>query len=215
MTERSAESAPGASRRLTARSVGSVHDLPQSVFGPGALTWWGMMGMILTEGITLALVAASYLYIWGGHREWPPQHTPLPSLLAPIVALLLLLASVVPAALASRRARAHDRRGTLRALVAHSVLCTLAMIARAFEFGALNVRWDTNAYGSVAWAVLVAHTFVAVLDVLDTYGLALLFKRCEPEERHYVDTTENSFFWYFVVAAWVPLFVLVYLFPRW
>jgi heme/copper-type cytochrome/quinol oxidase subunit 3 len=107
----------------------------------------------------------------------------------------------------------HDLAGVIRNLMWQSGLCVLVMVLRYFEFGALLVRWDSNAYGSVAWAVLAAHTFVAVTDVLDTIGLTLMFKRVPPEEKHFVDVTENSLFWYFVVAMWIPLFILAFLTP--
>ena len=200
---------------MRAREVGNVRDLPQNVFGAGALTWWAMMGMMATEAITLVLVAASYIYIRLRHTQWPPPHTPLPALAVPLIALVPLLVSVVPARWAAQRGRAHDARGVLIALVLQSALCALAMVLRYFEFGALRVRWDSNAYGSVAWGVLTAHTLVAIMDVLDTFGLALLFALTEPEEKHFVDVGENSVFWYFVVGAWLPLFVLVFLWPRW
>jgi heme/copper-type cytochrome/quinol oxidase subunit 3 len=77
------------------------------------------------------------------------------------------------------------------------------------------VRWDTNAYGSITWALLFAHGYTLLLDVFDTGALVVLFIFLEPEEKHYVDVTENSFFWYFVVATWLPLFFLIFLGPRW
>ena len=61
---------------------------------------------------------------------------------------------------------------------------------------------------------MVAHELVAITDVMDTIGLTMLFAFVQPEERHFVDTTENSTFWYFIVGSWIPLFVLVYLYPR-
>jgi hypothetical protein len=54
-----------------------------------------------------------------------------------------------------------------------------------------------------------------VTDVIDTIGLALMFAIEEPEEKHFIDTGENTLFWYFVVASWIPLYVLVFLYPRW
>ena len=35
------------------------------------------------------------------------------------------------------------------------------------------------------------------------------------EDKHYVDCASNAVYWYFVVAAWVPLYALVFLGPRW
>jgi cytochrome c oxidase subunit III len=197
------------------RRAGSVSDLPEVPFGPAALTWWGMVGMMFIEGITLALVAAGYIYLRGNFYAWPPERTPLPSLGVPTLSLIILLASVLPAAWAKRSARAHDVQGIRLSLAVQALLGLTVMVLRFYECRALHVRWDTNAYGSVAWAVLVAHAFVMVTDVLDTIGLALLFFIAEPEEKHFVDTCENSNFWFFIVASWIPLFVLVFLYPRW
>jgi len=42
------------------------------------------------------------------------------------------------------------------------VLCNVFAIAfivvRAYEFGTLHCRWDTNAYGSIVWTLLGFHT---------------------------------------------------------
>jgi cytochrome c oxidase subunit 3 len=197
------------------RKVGELSGLPQNAYGAAAITWWGMASLILIEAVTLLLLAASYLYIRHNFYSWPPEPTPLPRVGAATLSLVIMLVSVIPAWVAAQRARAHDRRGALIALVVQAALGVVCMTLRYFEMQAIGIRWDTNAYGSVAWGVLVGHALVAITDVIDTIGLAALFWRIEPEERHYVDTTENSIFWYFVVASWVPLYLLVFLYPRW
>ncbi|HJQ19049.1 MAG TPA: hypothetical protein VJ867_01795 [Gemmatimonadaceae bacterium] len=197
------------------RSAGDVASLPKHAFGAAAVTWWAMWGLMLIEGITMVLVSASYIYIRQNFHEWPPAHTPLPSLGWPIVNLANMWLSVVPAVWAFRAARRHDTAAIRTALWIQSAMGVLAMVLRYVELQSLNVRWDTNAYGSVAWAVLVTHGVVMVTDVMDSIGLALLFTIEEPEEKHFVDTCENSQFWYFIVASWTLLFVLAYLYPRW
>ena len=72
----------------------------------------------------------------------------------------------------------------------------------------------SNAYGSINWALLFAHGYTTLLDVFDTAALVVLCVFLEPEEKHYVDITENSFFWYFVVATWIPLYLMIFLGPR-
>jgi cytochrome c oxidase subunit I+III len=196
------------------RKVGDVSQLPETPFGPAALTWWGMLGMMLIEGVTLVLVAAAYVYLRQNFYEWPPAPNQKPSLVVPFVALGLLLVSLLPARAAARRARAHDAHGVAVALILQSLFGIAVMVLRCFECLALHVRWDTNAYGSVAWAVLIAHAVVMVTDVMDTIGLTLVFLLTKPEEKHFVDTVENSTFWYFIVASWIPLFALVFLYPR-
>ena len=55
----------------------------------------------------------------------------------------------------------------------------------------------------------------SVAEIFDTLGLALLCFVLQPEEKHFVDITENSFFWYFVIITWIPLYLIVFLGPRW
>lgn len=198
-----------------AHHVADASTLPKHSFGAAAITWWAMWGLMLIEGITLTLVAASYVYIRQNYHDWPPAHTPLPSLGWPAINLALMLISIVPAVWAARAARRHDVGGIRTAVWIQSTFGVVIMLLRYVETQSLNVRWDTNAYGSVAWAVLVAHAVVMVTDVMDSIGLALLFTLSEPEEKHFVDTTENSQFWYFIVGSWTLLFVLVFLYPRW
>lgn len=197
------------------RLVGNVSDLPQNSFGAGSITWWGMFGLMLIEGITLVLVAGSYLYVRKNFYAWPPEGVPVPALGAALSNLVVLAVSLWPAYAAARAARRHDPGAVLRALVWQGLLGVAYMALSFVELRALHIRWDANAYGSVAWAVLIAHMLVSVTDVMDTIGLAALFALKEPEERHFVDTCENSQFWYFIVGSWMPLFVLVFLYPRW
>jgi cytochrome c oxidase subunit III len=197
------------------KAVGSVEALPSEVYGPGNITWWGALGGEVIEGFVVLLGVFAYFYLRNTAPTWPPLHTRLPSLGVPILNLVLMLISCVPAWFAARAAKAEDRRTTLIWLLVHGLIGTAIVVVRYFEFFALNVRWDANAYGSINWALLFAHGYTAVFDVMDTLGLALLFLFLEPEEKHYVDVTENSFFWYFVVITWIPLFILIFLGPRW
>jgi len=198
-----------------AHRVADASSLPKFAFGAAAITWWAMWGLMLIEGITMTLVAASYIYIRQNYHEWPPAHTPLPSLGLPLLNLAIMLASVAPAVWAFRAARRHDAAAIRTALWIQSGLGVVIMVLRYAETQSLNVRWDTNAYGSVAWAVLVTHAVVMITDVMDSIGLALLFTLTEPEEKHFVDTCENTQFWFFIVGSWIPLFILAYLYPRW
>jgi cytochrome c oxidase subunit 3 len=196
------------------RVVASVESLPTEVFGPGNVTWWAALGGEVIEGFVLALGVFTLLYLRHAASDWPPLHTPLPSLRAPLLNLALMAVSLTAAWGAARAAREERRFPTAVGLVCHALLGTAILVVRYYECRALNVRWDTNAYGSITWALLFSHGYMALFDVFDTAGLAFLFLRVEPEHQHYADVTENSFFWYFVVATWVPLFVLIFLAPR-
>src|SRR6185503_8109951 len=133
--------------------------------------------------------------------HWPPLHTPLPRIAVPTVSLLVLGLSAIPAWWAHRMAERENRTATAIGLGLQALFVALFLALRFMEFRSLGVRWDTNAYGSISWAFLFTHGYMAFFDLLDTLGLLVLFIRLEPEEKHYIDVTENSFFWYFVIAT--------------
>ena len=84
-----------------------------------------------------------------------------------------------------------------------------------FEFPALNVRWDEDAYGSIVWFVLALHTTHLATDVVDTAVLTAVMYRTEPSEKRFVDVSENALYWGFIVLAWLPIYIALYWFPRW
>jgi hypothetical protein len=88
-------------------------------------------------------------------------------------------------------------------------------VIRWYELWALNVRWDTNAYGTAAWLIVGTHTALLLLDSSDTIGLALFYWFKRVPIKTMSDVSDNSLYWYFMVLSWVALYVIVYLGPRW
>ena len=89
-----------------------------------------------------------------------------------------------------------------------------ALVIRAFEFRALDFRWDTNAYGSVFWAVLFLHTVHLVTDISETAVMAGMAFLGPMDARRFVDVSENAEYWDFVVLTWLPLYAILYWAPR-
>jgi heme/copper-type cytochrome/quinol oxidase subunit 3 len=197
------------------RPVIDVSHLPTVVFGHRNATWWGTIGFMLIEGTTLALVAASYLYVRKNYLAWPPERTPFPDLLIPTIQLAVMLVSLIPAYLAKRSALELNRGSTALWLWVSALFGFAILTLRWFELDALNTRWDSHAYGSVAWAVLGFHGSLLVLDVFDTLGLAYLMSTGRSSAKHFPAATDNTDYWFFIILAWVPLYILVFLSPRW
>jgi cytochrome c oxidase subunit 3 len=197
-----------------ARPALDVAELPTTVFGPRDLMWWGTAFFAVIEGFTLALCAATYLYLRKNFVAWPPERTPPPDLLLATFNVALMLVSLVPAWWAKRRAEQLDLAGVRRALLVSSVLGLVILGLRIAEFFTLNTRWDQHAYGSIVWLTVGFHVTLVVLDVGDTVGLAAVSRSGRWEEKHFVNTTDNSNYWYFMVLSWLPLYALVFLGPR-
>jgi heme/copper-type cytochrome/quinol oxidase subunit 3 len=198
------------------RSVIDLRGLPDVVFGPRDVMWWGTLGFIIIEGFTLVLCAAAYVYLTQNFSTWPPQNTPLPSLGAPSLQVLVMLVSLYPAWWTSNAARRFDL-GKVRIGLVVSTAFGLAIVGlRVWELlVSLNVRWDANAYGSAQWLVLGLHGSLLLIELAEIGGMALLFWLAPVEEKHMSDVTDLEFYWFFMVLSWLPLYVLCFWLPRW
>jgi cytochrome c oxidase subunit 3 len=196
------------------RPVMDVSALPTVTFGTRSLMWWGTLGYMTIEGWTVALLVAAYLYLRQNVEAWPPLRTPYPSLLIPTLNLLLMLVSIVPTYVTARAAKRLDEPAVKRWLVISCIAIIPIVVVRWWELWALNTRWDTTAYGSAAWTVVGFHTSLLLLDVVDTVGLTLFYFLHKMPVKSFSDTCDNSFYWYFTVAIWVPVYLIIYVGPR-
>jgi heme/copper-type cytochrome/quinol oxidase subunit 3 len=198
---------------VTARTTLDVSHLPTYAFGNRSLMWWGTWGMMLIEATVFAIGIVAYFYLRGLAPAWPPSSAP-PDLLFGTVNTLILLASGVPNHLAAKAAERED----LSAVRLWIVVCVMFSIAfqavRAFEFGALNTHWDSNAYGSIVTALLTLHTIHIITDFVETAVLAVLMFTGPLNGRRFVDVNENADYWWFVVVTWLPIYFTIYWVPR-
>ena len=184
--------------------------LPLHGMGRASVTWWGTMAFMLIEATGFALVIAVYLYLMSRASTWPID-APRPDLLPGTLVTLILVASLVPNHLIARWAEQQDLHKVRIGIVVMSLFGIAPLIARAFEFPALRVSWDTNAYGSVIWTLLGLHTTHILTDLVDTLVLgALMFTRHGQNRRRFGDVQDNAMYWNFVVAAWLPIYACIY-----
>ena len=197
------------------RRVVDASALPSYAFGHRGTLWWGNAGFALIEGFTLFLCAAAYFYVRRNFEAWPPPPTPPPDLLVPTANLVLMLVALAPAWYVVRAAKRLELGGVRLGLIALLALEAVVLVLRWYEFKALNTRWDSHAYGSDAWATMGFHSTLIILDFGESIGWLLLAFSSRLMEKHFPDYCENSYYWSFVVGSWVPLYVMLFLFPRW
>jgi cytochrome c oxidase subunit III len=191
-----------------------VSHLPLHGSGTASLTWWGTLAFMLIEGTGFALAIAIYLYLMSLAAQWP-IHAPPPDLLPGTIITALLALSVIPNMLVSRWAKARQLGRVRLGMALMSALGVAPLIVRIFEFPALGIMWDDNAYGSITWLLLGLHTTHIITDVIDTLVLAvLMFTRHADNPRRYGDVEDNAMYWNFVVITWVPIYACLYWAPR-
>jgi cytochrome c oxidase subunit 3 len=189
--------------------VVDVSVIPSYGFGHRSLMWWGTAGMMAIEGTVFALAAFAYFYVRTRVDEWPPSALP-PDLTWGSLNTVLMFASLLPNQWAKKAAEREDLPAVRMAMWACVAFGIGFLVLRGLEFSALNVRWDSNAYGSALWMLLGLHTLHVGTDFWDTTVLAALVSGDRIEGRRFVDVSENALYWYFVVATWLPIYAIVY-----
>jgi heme/copper-type cytochrome/quinol oxidase subunit 3 len=194
----------------------NLGQLPDVVFGPRDLMWWGTLGFMMIEGFTLVLCAGVWVYLQQNTEAWPPRGTPLPALGVPTACLVLMLVSLPFVAWLDRSAHRYELRKVQVGLTVASLWLAVVVGLRIVTLVAsLNVNWDTNAYGSAQWLVVAAHGSLQLVELVEIGGMALLFWIAPVERKHFSDAADVVFYWYFVTLSWVPLYILCFLVPRW
>jgi len=197
------------------RISGDVSELPTVVFGSRGSLWWGTLAFMLIEGTEIAVCVASYLYVRKNFHDWPPPPTPLPSLLIPTIGVITMLLSIVMMYRVDKAAKALDKPAVQRGLVIMSLFGIALVALRFYDFGALNTHWDTDAYGSTAWATVGFHSSLLFLEVVETMVFTALALVGPWEAKHFSDTEDNALYWYFMCGIWIPVYVLLFIMPRW
>nr|WP_183450254.1 cytochrome c oxidase subunit 3 [Microvirga lupini] len=192
----------------------NARQMPSYAYGHRSPIWWGTLGFAAAEGMGFALAIGAYFYLVFINGNWPLS-APAPDLFWSSLFTLVMLASLWPNHMAKRNGGREDLAKSRRDLVIMSVIGLVLLGLRIMELGSLHVRWDQNAYGSILWFLLGLHTLHLVTDIGDTIVLtALMFTR-HGHGKRFSDIGDNAFYWYFVVASWAPIYLLVYWFPRW
>lgn len=193
-----------------------VSELPDIAFGANDIMWWGTLGFVVIEGFTLVVCAAVLVYLTQNYATWPPEGTPRPSVIAPSIQVLLMLASLPVIAWVARRAREFNLGAVRRGLILATLLNAVFVGLRLWELNrSLHVKWDTNAYGSALWLVLTMHGTLLLVELVEVCGMMLMFWFSPIEEKRFSDVADMMFYWAFMVLSWVPLYILCFWLPRW
>lgn len=198
---------------LPPKFMGTLAFLPPHAHGNRSLTWWGMMGIVAIESTAFVLAIAAYFYLATHSPEWPPDQL-VPSIAAGNVFTVISLLSAIPNYWVKRVAEAENLKQSQIALIVMSLIGIALMPVRYFEFASMHVSWADSAYGSIVITLLALHTVHLVTDLYDTLVLtALMFTR-HAKGRRFVDVAENALYWNFVIVAWIPIYAVLYLAPR-
>jgi cytochrome c oxidase subunit 3 len=198
---------------LETRPAMNVAHLPSVMYLHKAPLWWGIILALTVESTVFVLMFASLLYLRLQEATWPPWGWSAPKTIYGTVSLVIVLFTAWPQRRIDVDARRLDRPAVIWMLLLFFAVSVVALIVRAYEFIGLQVKWDSNAYGSVIWALLTLHTVHFVTSVAETAIIAAYVFTHPVDEKHALDLHVGAVYWYFVVASCIPVYILIYFGP--
>jgi cytochrome c oxidase subunit I+III len=199
---------------MSERRTLDVAGLPPYEISSQSPLFWGQVLMCLIEGALLCMLMATYFYLRLRVDVWPGPGVRLPGLTLSSWALLPLLASCVGSYLASEAAKKNSRAGMLFGLGLNLGLAIIFLLLRGIEWSSLNFTWDSDAHGSIFWAILFLHSYDMVADLLMTAVLIIIVASGRFGPRQRIGVHVDSILWYFLVGIWIPLYGVIYWAPR-
>ena len=168
---------------------------------------WGMALFLCAEVTLFGTLLSTYFYLDFDAHRWPPAGIKPPAALWPSVATAWLVLATVPMWLASRAARAGNRKLTLWSIVVGLLMQTgyLAIQVLLFRHDLLQFSPKTTAYGSIYFTMLAAHHGHVVLGL--ALDLALIWFVLVRGLTNYwlVGVRALAMYWYVVAFLAVPV----------
>lgn len=204
------------SMKLHRRIAMDVSHLPTHAFGARDIMAWGTTGFVVIEGFTLVLCAVVYVYLRKNFSEWPPAGTMRPDVVVPTIFAVLMVLSLGIMKWLDEVAHRYDLAKVRLGLTLAACICAVFVGLRVWELTqSLNVWWDANAYGSAQWLVVGAHGSLLAIQLVEVAGMAAIFWLGPVERKHFSDASDIAYYWMFIVASWIPLYVMCFLLPHW
>jgi cytochrome c oxidase subunit III len=196
------------------RLILDVSRLPAVSMGHRNVSWLGNIFYMVIEGTMFLLVIASYFYLRSRSVDWPPAPQVPPGIGFGVLNAIILLVSLIPAASIQKEARAGRRAGVRLGLLLLGVLAAVSIAVRWFEFMNLNCHWTNNAYASTIWVLLGIHTGHLITEWVETSVIFAVSCTSKMEGNRFSDASNNSDYWYFVVATALLCDFVIYATPR-
>ena len=171
----------------------------------------GMLFLVSAEIMFFSGLISAYIINRSGVVDWPPLNQPrLPILMTGINTFVLALSGVFMALAVKKSAGAP--KSAENWLKASALLGLTFLLVQGTEWSnmlAAGMHTNSSVFGAFFYTIIGAHG-VHVLAGLLMLIYALIKNRMEPVGQNPNRLVAISVYWYFVVAVWPVLYVLLY-----
>lgn len=176
--------------------------------------WTAVLMLIFIEVTVLLTLLASYSYLRLQSDQWPPAGVAVADPLVPTINLVLLSVSAFTMWWAGTGAPRGSRLVMAGGTAVSVVLATVVLVLRALEISSFGFTWHDHAYGSMMWLLFGFHFTHVTAAVLGTAVVSAFAWRGYYNSDRHLGVVVDSLYWYFVAAAWFPLYFVTVWDPR-
>jgi heme/copper-type cytochrome/quinol oxidase subunit 3 len=173
--------------------------------------WWGMVMVILTEGMVFVILIAAYLFLRASSPQWPPAGVELPNLSLSIPFSFVLWGSSIPIFWVESAIR-KGRMDRVRLGLLISFIMGAAFVGYTIkDFNDLTFGWRDNAYGSAFYTIVGLHMIHVIVGLaMNAIVQIKAWQNKFNTERH-ITLDVFSLYWHFVDAVWLVVFPTLFL----
>jgi cytochrome c oxidase subunit 3 len=186
--------------------------LPVGTTGTSANGWYGMWGLVATEGSLFAFLLFGYYYLlFHSNAPWPPDGLPSFRISGPGTLILLASSGVIWWAEHEVR-RGHRLVGAL--IVGLTLVMGVVFIAlQLMEWAGRPFAFGGSPYASLYFTITGFHMAHVVVGLLVLAALLVWTALGYFDGRRNVVFRIGALYWHFVDAVWIFVFSTFYLSP--
>lgn len=186
--------------------------LPVGSVGKRSGGWWGMVGLIVTEGSLFGYLLFSYFYLALQAKEhWPPEG--LPILFMPAINTLILLSSSGFVWASERCLRYRNLAWSSASMALAVVLGVCFVLIQINEWDKKTYDMASSLYGSLFFTITGFHMLHVVIGLVILMTLLVWIAFGYFDDGRYAPVTIGGLYWHFVDVVWLFVFSTIYLTP--
>jgi heme/copper-type cytochrome/quinol oxidase subunit 3 len=189
---------------------------PDGVERGRAPGWWGMVFLIVTEGLFFSILLTSYFFIrFQQGPEWPPGEITNPKLQLVLIMTPILLLSSGPIHWAERGIRGGSVRRLRIGLLVTMLLGATFLVLQGFEYSETLKEFTarTNVYGTLFFTITGFHGIHVFVGLVLLGWLQFYAWRGRFTKERNLPVQLITMYWHFVDVVWVFILTCLYLSP--
>jgi len=176
----------------------------------------GMLLLLFTETMFFAGLISAYVVDRSGFSVWPPVGQPRLPVEVTAANTVVLLLSALMIFLFNKKYSFENGAGSRNIfLPAAFFLGSLFLIIQGSEWAKLinfGLTVSSGVYGAFFYMIIGIHALHVFAGIILLFYIMYLIRQKDLSEKMKTRITVCSMYWYFVVAVWPFLYVMVYLY---